>query len=156
MVSQLYSGARILESATAILQSSLNTLEVATQDTKRWNKILKTEKVFGLVPERDVVSASEAVEAGAHPQIQYLLYKVEKEIAKAKAKRNFLQSNLRIQKTQTETTFLGMPPSAPDPYKIGRLKFLQSKRQRLEKVLSDRKRNQVSSFLPRTPSLQPR
>lgn len=156
MGSQLYSGARILESATSILHASLDTLEAATKDTKRWNKILQTEKVFGLVPERDVTSASEAVEAGSHPQIQYLLQKVEKEVAKAKRKSSLLQSKQRIQKVQREATNLSMPSSAPDPYKIGRLKFLQSKRRRLEKVLSDRKLNQTPTALPRTPSLQPR
>lgn len=156
MVSQLYSGARILESATAILQSSLDTLAGATQDTKRWNKILQTERVFGLVPERDVISASEAVEAGAHPQIQYLLQKVEKEITKAKKKNDLLKSKQRIQKAQREATDSSIASSAPDPYKIGRLKFLQSKRQRLEKVLADRKKNQTPTSLPRTPALQPR
>lgn len=157
MASPLYSGARILENATAILNSSLATLEAATEDTSRMNKILRTEKVFGLVPEKDVELAKESMEAEAHPQIQYLLSKIEKEVTKLRRKISLLQSKQRLQKVQQDSaSHIQRPSHSPDPFKIGRLKFLQQKKKRLEQVLADRKQalgHEIHHGLPKTPSL---
>lgn len=154
MVSPLYSGARILENSTTILNSTLATLEYATQDTPRMNKIFRTEKVFGLVPQRDVESAKELMDAEVHPQIQYLFGKIENELQKMRKRHEALQTKQRLHKVQEELSGThGRPTHTPDPFKIGRLKFLQQKRKRLEHILADRNRKQKLGRS--TPSLPP-
>lgn len=141
MVSPLYSGARILENATDILNSSLATLENATRDSTRLKKILKTEKVFGLVPDKDLRSAKESMKADVHPQLQYLLEKLEKQVGKLKKEQRLLQSKERLERAEQEKEhrLSTRPIHNPDPFKVGRLKFLQQKKKRLEQVLAERK-----------------
>lgn len=154
MVSPLYSGARILENSTSILNSTINTLEDATKDTQRMNRIFRTEKVFGLVPQRDVDSAKELMDADVHPQIQYLFGKIEKQVEKMRKRHEILQSKLRLRKVQQDTASAqGRPTRTPDPFKVGRLKFLQQKRKRLEHILAERNRKQTLGRP--TPSLPP-
>ena len=155
MVSPLYSGARILENSSSVLNSTIETLDLATRDTARLNKILRTGKLFGLVPQKDVESAKEAMEAGAHPQIQYLLEKIEKEVLNMRRKQNVLERTQHLKKANLNSLSHGMPrpTHSPDPFKIGRLKFLQQKRKRLEQVLADHRRKQNPIWTSRNPAV---
>lgn len=157
MVSQLHSGARILENATIILNSSIESLNSATKDTERIKKILRTERVFGLVPEKDVVSATTCLEADAHPQIRYLLTKVEQEVGKLRRKNSLLQSKHRLQMAQQSTSnnVQRKTNHQADPFKIGQLKFLQQKRKRLAKSLVEGNQARNTNALVKGPALAP-
>lgn len=162
MASPLYTSSKILESSLDLLDSSLRSLDSATRNVPRLKKILHTQKVFGLVPELDLESAKRNFETETHPQISYLVDKIEKEVARLKRKKIGLESKLELQHVRLQSaennardSLRGRGPKNVDPQKIARLKLLQNKKERLKYSLSRMNLQNTRARLSVIPSLPP-
>lgn len=159
MSSQLYTSSRILESSVRLLDSSIKSLDKATRDVPRLKKVLDTQKVFGLVPELDLESAKKHLKMETHPQITYLMGKVEKELARLRRKKASLESKLQLQQVRLETAEKnGRDPRTTrhgDDQKLARLKLLQNKKERLMYSLSRLNLQSTRARLSVVPHLPP-
>lgn len=162
--SPLYTSSKILESSLGVLDSSLKSLDSATRHVPRLKKILHTQKVFGLVPEVDLESAKRNFETETHPQISYLVDKIEKEVTRLRRKKVGLDSKLELQQVRLQsaennqreslTRGRGMAKNA-DVHKLARLKLLQNKKERLKYSLSRMNLQNTRARLSVIPSLPP-
>lgn len=159
--SPLYASSKILESLVALLDSSIKSLDRATRDTPRLMKVLHTQKVFGLVPELDLESAKRSLESETHPQISYLIGRIEKEVARLRRKKASLESKLELQQVRLRSS--ERPPASAraavaktaDPQKLAKLKLLQNKKERLRYSLSRVNLQTTRARLSMIPSLPP-
>lgn len=164
--SPLYSSSKILQSSVTLLDSSIKALDRATRDIPRLTKVLTTQKVFGLVPELDLESAKRNLQSETHPQISYLVDRIEKEVARLRRKKASLESKLELQQVRLQTAEKNSRDSRPssrnsgvgkavDPQKMARLKLLQNKKERLKYSLSRMNLQNTRARLSMIPSLPP-
>lgn len=161
--SPLYTSSKILESSLALLDSSIKSLDKATVHVPRLKKILHTQKVFGLVPEVDLESAKRNFETETHPQISYLVDKIEKEVTRLKRKKAGLVSKLELQSVRLQSAENNPRDSftrarvskSVDLHKLARLKLLQNKKERLKYSLSRMNLQNTRARLSVIPSLPP-
>lgn len=147
----LYTCARIFEDSVDLLGSSLASLERATRDTPRLKQVLDTQKVFGLVPERDIQNAQARLKSETHPQITYLLEKLEKEVARLRRKKASLESDFNLRKVRLESVLRkDSVESLEQEAKYERLRMFRTKRDRLKYSLS-RQRLQKYRQIPLLP-----
>lgn len=147
----------------ALLESSIKSLDKATHDTLRLRKVLNTQKVFGLVPELDLESAKRNLESETHPQISYLVGKIEKEVARLRRKKASLESKLELQLVRLQTAEKnprdslgrGRVSKNADPQMLARLKLLQNKKERLKYSLSRMNLQSTRARFSMIPSLPP-
>lgn len=130
----LYTSARIFEDLVDLLGSSLASLEQATKDIPRLKQVLDTQKVFGLVPELDLKNAQARLENETHPQITYLLEKLQKEVARLQRKKMSLESDFNLRKVRLDMVGKGVDGEKEAKYE--KLRMLRTKRDRLKYSLS--------------------
>lgn len=130
----LYTSARIFEDSVDLLGSSLESLEQATKDIPRLKQVLDTQKVFGLVPESDLQNAQARLKNETHPQITYLLEKLQKEVARLQRKKMSLESDFNLRKVRLDAVGKGV--DTEKGAKFERLRMLRTKRDRLKYSLS--------------------
>lgn len=136
-MSQQFTTARIPEDLVDLLGSSLETLEQATRDIPRLKQVLDTQKVFGLVPERDLQNAQARLKNETHPQITFLLEKLQKEVSRLQRKKMSLESDFNLRKVRLDSMLA--KESGEDlerEAKYERLRMLRTKKDRLKYSLS--------------------
>lgn len=163
MLSSLYMSSRILQSSVGLLESSIESLDKAIADVPRLKKVLTTQKVFGLVPEVDLESAKRHLKDETHPQITYLVGKVEQELGRLKRKKASLENKLQLQQVRLTTAENGresmgrhsINKGSVDDQKLAKLKLLQNKKERLKYSLSRINLQSTRARLSLIPSLPP-
>lgn len=157
-MSSLHTCSRILHSSVQLLDSSLDSLDAATRDIPRLQKVLATQKVFGLVAERDLDSAKRQVHTDTHPQIEHIVERIEGEVTRLRRRRLALQSQLELQKVRLQTAKDRRARDSVDGLqgaKLARLKLLQNKKDRLKYSLSRLNLQSRRARLSLIPSLPP-
>lgn len=144
----LYTTSRIFEDLVDLLGSSLESLELATKDIPRLKQVLDTQKVFGLVPELDLRNAQARLKNETHPQITYLIEKLQKEVARLQRKKMSLESDFNLRKVRLE--MVGKGADSEKEAKYEKLRMLRTKRDRLKYSLS-RQRLQNYRLIPLLP-----
>lgn len=134
-----------LAGSVDLLDRSLKSMDEATVDVSRLRSVLSTEKVFGVVPELDLENAKTHLRQQTHPQIEMMMGKIEKEVTKMRRKKTNLAGKVDLQQVRLEGV-KGSESGSIAGYKIakdtvtesklGRLKFLQNKKERLKYSLS--------------------
>lgn len=135
---------RILENSVDVLGLALQTLEEATLDVPRLKRVLDTEKVFAVVPKSDVDDAKWRLKKRTHPQISFLVEKLEKEVSRLERKQAALQSDHQLRQLRLESSG-DRVENSDNETKRQTLKLLRAKRERLAYTLS---RRRLMSYLP--------
>lgn len=130
----LESSARLLESLVDTLGLALHTLEQATTDVPRLKRVLDTEKVFAVVPQSDMEAAKACLRQQTHPQIAFLVEKLEKEVARLARRKALLQLDYDLRKVRAERTTAGASPTD-----LATLQMLRTKKERLRYLLLRRR-----------------
>lgn len=148
-----------LSESVALLDRSVDTLEEATRNVPRLKKILKTEKIFGLVPESDLASAKTHLHNEVHPQISALITKVDREVGKVVRKKTNLATKVELLQVRLESSDKrSREPSKvskSDDAKRERLNMLRTKRERIEYLLLRHNLQERKARLSLIPSLPP-
>lgn len=150
--------ARLSESV-ALLESSVDTLDDATRNVPRLKKILKLDKIFGLVPESDLIMAKTHLHNEVHPRINALVTKVDRELAKLARKKTNLATKVELLQVRLESSDKrSREPSKvskSDDAKRERLNMLRTKRERIEYLLLRHNLQDRKARLSLIPSLPP-
>lgn len=154
---------RVLDRSTSALQSSNELLQLAIKDVARLRKVLNIQKVFGVVPERDIEAAKECAKTSSHPQIKELRERIYRDLDRLKRKREILKNKSELQKVRLHTAEKNAVDSGNDSPavaqasepQIARLKLLRNKKDRLKYTLSRLKLQQTRTKLSAIPALPP-
>lgn len=137
-----------LKRSVSLLNDSLEILDETTKNVPRLKKVLKTRKVFGLVPDVDLDHASKTLIEELQPQIQSLSNKMVGEMSKLRKKRDGLARKIELQHLRLESIEKSKELSIRgnqilnsanlDAVKLERYKILKDKRERMNYSLSRR------------------
>lgn len=171
-ISILKECSKSLKASTDMLQLTLDNLDDATKDVPRLKIVLNTEKVFGVVPELDLENAKINLQNKIHPQINFMISKIENELAKLRRRKANLASKADLQKVRLDSAIKSYNDlhknsnnktistaqiakyNIPEA-KLAKLKFLQDKKSRLKFSLSRFKIQDQQAKLGQTVSLPP-
>ncbi|KAF8004183.1 hypothetical protein HF325_001631 [Metschnikowia pulcherrima] len=159
--------ARVLRDSTRILEGTTGMLDQTIEDIPRLRKVLKTQKIFGVVPECDVKAAKEAVNTEIAPELEQLADLNEKILAKLRRKKTGLQSQAQLLQVRLMSAESLSPQRKERSHlksggatrsseaDLARLRFLRNKSDRLDYSLSRRRLQNKQAKLSFTPSLPP-
>lgn len=152
-----------LRESVDILGDSVKLLDETTRDVPRLKKVLDTQKVFGLVPEIDLINAKKCFRDEIKPQIDSTMAKIEKEMNKLNRKKTNLRSKydlqaVRLTSSKKRDSFMGLPikkinKDKLDELKLARLRLLRNKKERLKYSLSRLDLQEQRARLSLIPSL---
>lgn len=130
------------QSCLKLLQDSNTTLENATEAVPGLSRMFYTRKIYGLVPELDVIDAREHAIRQIEPQLKRRLELIRSSLEKCRKRRDYLKG----QRELIRGRLVGIPYTTlsddqltkltTDQKKIERYKFLRNKRERLQYLLS--------------------
>ncbi|AOA63674.1 DASH complex subunit [Komagataella phaffii CBS 7435] len=126
-----------LEASVELLDSSTEVLSRATTSFPKLSTILKTNRVFGLIPEADVLQSKKTLRHSVEPNIVLLLNRLDHELVKLERKRNSLIRKCELNKIRLEnvSSLRKKRLSSGIP---SRLELLRSKRRQLEYQVQER------------------
>lgn len=164
----LFSCVNSLNASVDLLNNSLRSLEDTTKNVPRLKRVLRTHKVFGLVPELDLEHANKTIHEELQPQINDLNTKVVTEINRLRRKKVNLTNKIELQRVRLQSIgskndYNGVKGISGkriakgdlDELKLARLKLLQNKKERLRYSLSRMKLQDKRARLSMIPSLPP-
>lgn len=159
-----------LSASVSLLDNSLRTIDDSTRDVNRLRKVLRTNKVFGLVPELDLENAKRSVVNEVRPQIKVIIQKIDRELLRLRRRKTNLTGKVDLQQVRLENASktnrdsLGSVRGGNEGVllkgdvneaKIARLRLLQNKKERLKYSLSRLNLQDKKARLSMIPSLPP-
>lgn len=135
-----------LRESVGLLGECVKILGDTTEDAPRLKKVLMTRKVFGLVPEMDLINAKKNFKNGIEPQIEEAIVRIEKEMARLKRRKINLHNKYDLQAVRLASStkrdlvagvsLNKINKSSIDELKLARLNLLRNKKERLKYSLS--------------------
>lgn len=147
MSDRLDNSLRILAASAELLESAADALAAASLDVPRLARVLKTQKIFALVPELDLDSAKLALQRKKTPQISHMVTKVTQEVGRLRRKRAVLENKAELQKVRLDTGRTRDPQAVSAD--VARLRQLHAKKEKLRAQVAEARARKT----PATPAL---
>lgn len=156
----------LLQESVGLLESSNDILHKTTADIPRIRNILLTKRVFGLVPETDLVDAKQSFREETSPKLEHILAKIEANTTKLQKRKTSLQNRYNLQQVRLQAgrsskdslSFL-VSKYGDNDSKVMKLKLLRNKKERLKYSLSrihlQRNKKESKGHLGNVPELSP-
>ncbi|KAK9464460.1 DASH complex subunit Spc19 [Lipomyces arxii] len=137
-----------LRSSVDVLGSALTSLDSGVSDLPRMKTVLKTKRVFEVVPESEVECVKSSIAGQVEPQIIELLQRAESAISKLERRQKGLVSKaelneVRLQRQPKTSQVDDIKRLNESKQKLQRLRFTLS---RLE-LVSEQKKRQMAKYL---------